>query len=151
MALVVNNLPANVGDVKDWSLIPGSGRSPGEGHGNLLQYFCLENPMSRRAEGPGRLQSMGLQGVSQRQLKQFSMQAHTQWYILCRYQNSLYALQITREQWWLLIRKGNKFVIKSNKFAWQPDLNSVVKKRKKCLRRKIGRKYNKMLIVGSPK
>ena len=32
----------------DWGLIPGSGRSSGEGNGNPLQYFCLENPMERR-------------------------------------------------------------------------------------------------------
>ena len=45
MALVVKNLPANAGDVRDTGLIPGSGRSPGEGHGYPLQYSCLENPM----------------------------------------------------------------------------------------------------------
>ena len=45
VALVVKNLPANAGDVRDTDLIPGSGRSPGEGHGNPLQYSCLENPM----------------------------------------------------------------------------------------------------------
>ena len=45
IALVVKNLPANVGDIRDSGLIPGSGRSPGEGNGNLLQYSCLENPM----------------------------------------------------------------------------------------------------------
>ena len=39
---VVKNPPANVGDA-GW--IPGSGRSPGKGNGNLLQYCCLENPM----------------------------------------------------------------------------------------------------------
>ena len=38
--------PANAGDVRDACLIPGSGRSPGGGHSNLLQY-CLENPMDR--------------------------------------------------------------------------------------------------------
>ena len=43
---VVKNLPANEGDV---GLIPGSGRSPGEGNGNLLQYPCLGNPMDRGA------------------------------------------------------------------------------------------------------
>ena len=43
-------------------LSPGLGRSPGEGHGNPLQYFCLENPMDR-GEEPGRLQYMGLQRV----------------------------------------------------------------------------------------
>ena len=47
VALVVKNLPANAGDVKDAGSIPGSGRSPGGGHGNPLQYSCLENPMDR--------------------------------------------------------------------------------------------------------
>ena len=50
VALVVKkNLPANAGDVRDVGLIPGSGRSPGEGHGKPLQYSCLENPMDRGA------------------------------------------------------------------------------------------------------
>ena len=49
VALVVKNLSANAGEVKDTDLIPGSGRSPGEGHGNPLQYSCLENPMDRGA------------------------------------------------------------------------------------------------------
>ena len=46
---MVKNLPANVGDTGDLGLIPGSGRSPGEGNGNPLQYSCLENPMDRGA------------------------------------------------------------------------------------------------------
>ena len=46
VALVVKNMPANAGD-KD--LIPGSGRSPGEGNGNPLEYSCRENPMDRVA------------------------------------------------------------------------------------------------------
>ena len=49
VALVVENLPANAGDIRDTSLIPGSGRFPGGGHGNPLQYSRLENPMGRRA------------------------------------------------------------------------------------------------------
>ena len=49
VALVVKNLPANAGDIRDAGLIPGSGRSPGGGHGNPLQYSCLENPMDREA------------------------------------------------------------------------------------------------------
>ena len=49
MVLVVKNWPANAGDIKDVGLIPGSGRSPGEGHGNPLQYSYLENPMDRGA------------------------------------------------------------------------------------------------------
>ena len=43
---VVKNPPANAGDV---GLIPGSGRSPGEGNGDLPQYSCLEHPMDRGA------------------------------------------------------------------------------------------------------
>ena len=49
MALVVKNLPANAGDTRDMGLIPGSGRSSGGGHGNPLQYSCMENPMVREA------------------------------------------------------------------------------------------------------
>ena len=41
--------PANAGDIRDTNLIPGSGRSPGGGHGNPPQYSCLENPMDRGA------------------------------------------------------------------------------------------------------
>ena len=44
---VVKNLPANAGDT---GLIPGSGRSPGEGNGNPLQCSCLGNPMDKRVE-----------------------------------------------------------------------------------------------------
>ena len=47
MALAVNNLPANAGDLRDVDWIPGSGRSPGGGNGNPPQYSCLENPMNR--------------------------------------------------------------------------------------------------------
>ena len=48
VALVVKNLPANATDIRDRSVL-GSGRSPGGGHGNPLQYSCLENPMDRGA------------------------------------------------------------------------------------------------------
>ena len=46
---MVKNLPANTGDTGDSVLIPGSGRSPGEGNGNPPHYSCLENSMDRRA------------------------------------------------------------------------------------------------------
>ena len=46
---VVKNMLVNKGDVRDMGSIPGWGRSPGGGHGNPLQYFCLENPMDRGA------------------------------------------------------------------------------------------------------
>ena len=46
---VVKNPPANAGDAEDAGSIPESGRSPGEGNGNPLQYSSLENPMEREA------------------------------------------------------------------------------------------------------
>ena len=49
MSLLVKNPPANAGDIRDAGSIPASGRSPGGGHGNPLQYSCLENPMDRGA------------------------------------------------------------------------------------------------------
>ena len=49
VVLVVKNLPANAGDVRDSGLIPGLGRCPGGWHGNPLQYSCLENPMDKGA------------------------------------------------------------------------------------------------------
>ena len=56
---MVKNSSTNIGHVRDTGVIPGLGRAPGGGHGNLLQYSSLENPMDR---GPGGLQS----GWSQR-------------------------------------------------------------------------------------
>ena len=49
VALVVQNPPASAGDIRDAGLIPGLGRSPGEGNGNSLRYFFLGNPMDRGA------------------------------------------------------------------------------------------------------
>ena len=49
MVLVVKNLPANAGDIRDVGLIPGSGRSLEGGHGNPLQHSCLEIPKDRGA------------------------------------------------------------------------------------------------------
>ena len=49
VALVVKNPPANAGDIRGASSIPGLGRSPGVGNSNPLQYSCLENPMDRGA------------------------------------------------------------------------------------------------------
>ena len=46
---VVKNLPARAGNTRDMSSVPASGRSPGVGNGNLLQYFSLENPIDRGA------------------------------------------------------------------------------------------------------
>ena len=57
VALVVKNLPANIGDISDLSLIPGWGRSSGVGNGNRLQYSGLEKPMDRGAWGSQRSQT----------------------------------------------------------------------------------------------
>ena len=59
MVLVVNNLPANAGDVRDSDWIAGTGRFPGGQYGNSLQCSCLENPMDE----PSGLWSIGLQRV----------------------------------------------------------------------------------------
>ena len=68
---VVKNLPANTGDMREVGSIPGSGRYPGTGHGNPLQYSCLENPMDR-----GAWQVMVYRvAKSQRWLKQLSTHA----------------------------------------------------------------------------
>ena len=49
VVLVVKNLPANAGNIRDLGSIPGSRRSPEGGHGNPFQYSCLEHPMERGA------------------------------------------------------------------------------------------------------
>ena len=49
VVLVVKNLPANAGDAREAGLIPGLVRSPGGGHGNPLQYSCLESPHGQRS------------------------------------------------------------------------------------------------------
>ena len=49
VALVVKKPPANAGDIRDMGSIPGLRRSPRGGHGNPLQYSCLESPMDRGA------------------------------------------------------------------------------------------------------
>ena len=72
MALVVKSLPVNAGDIRDMGLIPGLGRSPGEGHGNPLQYSCLENPMDRGAWRA----TVHRVSKSQTQLKQLSTCTH---------------------------------------------------------------------------
>ena len=61
---MVKNPPANAGDIRDAGLIPGSGRSPRGGHGNLLHYSCLRIPWT---EKPGGLQSTGAHTVGHNQ------------------------------------------------------------------------------------
>ena len=66
---MVENLPANAGDLRDVSLILGLGRSPGGGNGNPLQYSCLENPVDRGAYWA----TVHRLSKSRTQLKQLSM------------------------------------------------------------------------------
>ena len=72
VALVIKILPVNAGDVRDPGSIPGLRRSPGGGHGNPLQYSCLENPIDR-----GTWQAT-VHGVAKSwtRLKQFGLHAH---------------------------------------------------------------------------
>ena len=71
MALGVKNLSTNAGDLRDMGSIPGSERSPGGGHGNPLQYSCLENPMYR-----GAWQATVRRVAESAQLKQLSTPAN---------------------------------------------------------------------------
>ena len=74
MALVVKNPPANAGDERDMGSIPGSGRFPGRGHGNPLQYSAWRIPWT---EEPGwTLQSTGSQRVKHN-WKRLSAHTHT--------------------------------------------------------------------------
>ena len=68
---MVKNPPASAGDVRDAGSIPGSGRSPGGGHGNPLQHSCLGNPVDRGAWWA----TVHRIAKSQTQLKQVSMHA----------------------------------------------------------------------------
>ena len=56
-ALMVKNPPVNAGDIRDVGWIAGSGRCPGGGRGNSLQYSCLENPMDRGVHGVAKSQT----------------------------------------------------------------------------------------------
>ena len=72
MALVVKNLLAHAGDIRDTGLVPGSERSPGRRHGNPLQCSCLENPMDRGAWQA----TVHRVAKSQTQLKRFRMHVY---------------------------------------------------------------------------
>ena len=73
MVLVIKNPPTNAGDLRDTGSFPGWGRSPAQGHGNALQYSCLENPVDRGA-WPAMVHRVA---KSRTQLKQLSTGQHT--------------------------------------------------------------------------
>ena len=70
--LVVKDLPANAGDIRDARSIPGSGRSLGGWRGNPLQYSCLVNPMDREA------QWVTVHGVTKSQTRLKRLRKHTE-------------------------------------------------------------------------
>ena len=89
--LLVKNTPVSAGLVKDVGLIPGSGRSPGGGHGNPLQASCLENIFSLWTEEPGDLHgARGVHGVAK-------IRTWLKW--------------LSREHWWPDTRLGRKWVL----------------------------------------
>ena len=77
LASQVKSLLANAGDVRDVNSIPGSGRCPGGGHDNPLQYSCLENPMDRR---PWRVT---VHGVTKSQSNKHTLFKDTSYGIYC--------------------------------------------------------------------
>ena len=70
VVLALKDPPANAGDVRDIGMIPGSGRSPGGGHGNPLQCSCLENPTDRGAW------QAAVPGISQSQTRLKRLNTH---------------------------------------------------------------------------
>ena len=86
VVLVVKNPPANARDIRDTGSIPASGRSTGGGHGNPLEYFCLENPMDRGACWA----TVHRVVKSQTRLKRLSKQAYIRVYV------SMYLVSFTR-------------------------------------------------------
>ena len=74
---MVKNLPANASDVRDWGLIPESGRSPVKGNGNPFHYSCLGNSTDRGAW----LTTVRRVAESWTQLKQFSTYVHVHTYV----------------------------------------------------------------------
>ena len=80
------NLPANAGDLRDVSSIPGSGKSSGGGHGNPLQYSGLENPMDRGAWWA----TVHRVAKNQTPLKQLSTHTHLQKQTLLNHRSSAF-------------------------------------------------------------
>ena len=73
---MVKDLPVNAGGIRDADSIPGSGRPPGGGHGNLFHYSCLENPMDRKGRRGARQATVHGVAKSRTPLKQLSMHSH---------------------------------------------------------------------------
>ena len=93
VAPVVKNPPANAGDMRDMGSVAGSGRFPGGGNGNPLQYSCLENPMDGSLAGRTRLKRLSAHTPSLRQVPRecgqtpvkhiFSVPSPAAWHKIC--------------------------------------------------------------------
>ena len=96
VVLVVKNLPANVEDIRDAGSIPGSG-SPGGGHGNSLQYSCLENPMDRGAwwATVDRVAESETTKVAQHAHRNYAVFLFLFWYCNCYYSQKIFEKFLT--------------------------------------------------------
>ena len=79
-APIITNPPASIGAAGDAGLIPGLGRPPGGGHGNPLQYSCLENPVDR---GPWQATIRGVTKSRTEQKRLSALCTHTQVFHVC--------------------------------------------------------------------
>ena len=105
MALVVKDLPAYAGDIRDADSIPGSGRSPGGGHGNPLQYSYLENPRDRGAWGS--TVHKVAESTTLKQLGVHAQLARTPGLPLCGGGCSRHGILVfSPHTWWVFIQKG---------------------------------------------
>ena len=126
MALVVKNPPDNAGNIRDTGSIPESGRSPGEGNGNPLQYSCLENPMDREA-----WQATAYNVVeSWTGLKPFSTYTCTNFKLLLAQWSHLFKTtfcQISISSWIkILFKHIMKYLLFNNKKKWSTYYNMEI-------------------------
>ena len=108
VALVIENLPANAGDIRDMGLIPGSGRSPGGGHGNPLQYSCLESPHGQRS-----LAGYSAQGHKELGTTEAIQHAHT--FAFCNFLSFNFHIGIWK---WLILSTFNTFAFPGRIFPF---------------------------------
>ena len=105
---VVKNPPASVGNQRDTGLIPESGRPPGEGNGNPLQYSCLENPQRQRSLA-GYIQSMGSHRVRHDWSNLACTLSNTNWHnVLYFKKGKLYSKQKLSDFWVIILHRSTK-------------------------------------------
>ena len=143
MALVGKNLPANCRIQRDAGLIPGLGRSPGEGHGNPLQYSCLENPADRGAwwatvhrvtQSQTQLKQLSMQKMIGKRYRKRRQRIRVEFFLITEYVSYILILWIPRpkKMWyhcptsipfvlWISINV-NYDLVKKKKLLWIPDI-----------------------------